>query len=638
MRKLAIGLMFISVNAFSAVHIMQGDSVTASSVTVTGAGGLAVTNAAVVGSLTCTGSPCGTGTGGGSAVESFDGTTRISSETANFTFNGTQFIGTLVGAATASYSLDSSTVTLLGPSIALTSEVTGTLPVANGGTNLTASSDDNVMVGNGTTWQSKAIADCDTATTSKLLYDAGTNAFSCGTDQDSGAGSGTIAGLTDLQTSVAGATATIKTGRSIALDGSGLNVSTSHSEATITKQLGTDSGTFRIAVDYNGGTPQLKCYYGTGLTITNYTLVGITCASGNVFSENDFPLSTVDVSGGVLQTPTDLRGIAMVSPYVNGAGLSKAGNTLSANSAVVSFLDVSSTFTVKQNFTSSNTYAGINVGEFSGDPSPLENGDVWYNTSTNKFRCRENGASTNCVGAGGGSTIYTGAYADLEAQACASGDMYTFEDSTIYTMARCTATDTWGKIFADGKTVTMPMPVSSFTVVYKSSTGVWSTNTTGGGFNIIVGSNSVPGQSAAYVRSIALSTFTYTLGVKMALLNNYSNFSFGLSNGTGNTALNQVVTIGSPMSGGATPGTYVANFDSWDYSSYVFGPAPMLTSGVFYVRVRQAFHARYYEISSDRNNWSIIYETTKTTHITPTHWYFRAYGIGVVSVFHMTEE
>lgn len=62
-------------------------------------------------------------------------------------------------------------------------DTTGTLAVARGGTNLTASADDNVMVGNGTTWETKALADCDNGTTSKLLYDTATNTFSCGTDQ-----------------------------------------------------------------------------------------------------------------------------------------------------------------------------------------------------------------------------------------------------------------------------------------------------------------------------------------------------------------------------------------------------------------------------------------------------------------------
>lgn len=62
--------------------------------------------------------------------------------------------------------------------VSLTSGVSGTLPVANGGTNLTAATDDNVMVGNGTTWQSKALTDCDSAT-SAVTYDVTTNAWGC---------------------------------------------------------------------------------------------------------------------------------------------------------------------------------------------------------------------------------------------------------------------------------------------------------------------------------------------------------------------------------------------------------------------------------------------------------------------------
>lgn len=64
--------------------------------------------------------------------------------------------------------------------VSLAASVTGTLPVANGGTNLTASSDDNVMVGNGTTWQSKALTDCDAAS-SAVTYDTTSNAWGCHT-------------------------------------------------------------------------------------------------------------------------------------------------------------------------------------------------------------------------------------------------------------------------------------------------------------------------------------------------------------------------------------------------------------------------------------------------------------------------
>lgn len=63
----------------------------------------------------------------------------------------------------------------------------GTLGVAAGGTNLTAAADDNLMVGNGTTWQSKALTTCTDTGGNHLNYDASTNTFSCGTSASSAA-------------------------------------------------------------------------------------------------------------------------------------------------------------------------------------------------------------------------------------------------------------------------------------------------------------------------------------------------------------------------------------------------------------------------------------------------------------------
>jgi hypothetical protein len=64
-----------------------------------------------------------------------------------------------------------------------------TVAVAQGGTGLTTAADDAVAVGNGTTNVSTVIPSCSNATTSKLLYNNSTNAFTCGTDQTGGGGS-----------------------------------------------------------------------------------------------------------------------------------------------------------------------------------------------------------------------------------------------------------------------------------------------------------------------------------------------------------------------------------------------------------------------------------------------------------------
>lgn len=51
----------------------------------------------------------------------------------------------------------------------------------------------------------------------------------------------------------------------------------------------------------------------------------------------------------------------------------------------------------KLSTTSTSSVSAINIGSVAGDPSTLVNGDIWYNSSTNKFRKRENGISSNFV-------------------------------------------------------------------------------------------------------------------------------------------------------------------------------------------------------------------------------------------------
>lgn len=70
--------------------------------------------------------------------------------------------------------------------------VIGTVPVANGGTNLTTATDDNTIIGNGTTWQSKAIPSCANDGSHAIVYDTSTNTFACSTLTGGTASSGTF--------------------------------------------------------------------------------------------------------------------------------------------------------------------------------------------------------------------------------------------------------------------------------------------------------------------------------------------------------------------------------------------------------------------------------------------------------------
>jgi hypothetical protein len=69
------------------------------------------------------------------------------------------------------------------------SNLSGAATITQGGTTETASTEDAVLVGASTTdWAPAVLPSCSNATTSKLLYNNSTNAFSCGTDQTGGAG------------------------------------------------------------------------------------------------------------------------------------------------------------------------------------------------------------------------------------------------------------------------------------------------------------------------------------------------------------------------------------------------------------------------------------------------------------------
>jgi hypothetical protein len=63
------------------------------------------------------------------------------------------------------------------------------IPVAKGGSGLTAIGDDELILGDGADTTKRAVLpSCSNATTSKLLYDNATETFSCGTDQTGGGG------------------------------------------------------------------------------------------------------------------------------------------------------------------------------------------------------------------------------------------------------------------------------------------------------------------------------------------------------------------------------------------------------------------------------------------------------------------
>lgn len=66
-------------------------------------------------------------------------------------------------------------VTGTASQITLTTDVTGVLPLANGGTGLNAAADDSVLLSNGSAWAAAALSNCTTG----LTYTTATNTFGC---------------------------------------------------------------------------------------------------------------------------------------------------------------------------------------------------------------------------------------------------------------------------------------------------------------------------------------------------------------------------------------------------------------------------------------------------------------------------
>ncbi len=103
---------------------------------------------------------------------------------------------------------------------------TSILPVANGGTGLSAAVSDAVLVGDSTSgYTARALPASCAGTTAKLLYDSTTNLFSCGTDQTA-AGTATQYNQSVTTPAAGFAADTYLVGSSIAIPASSLKVGT----------------------------------------------------------------------------------------------------------------------------------------------------------------------------------------------------------------------------------------------------------------------------------------------------------------------------------------------------------------------------------------------------------------------------
>lgn len=183
---------------------------------------------------------------------------------------------------------------------------------------------------------------------------------------------------------------------------------------TVQEQDGTPlvSGVSTIQVtngsltDNGGGNITIATSGASNVTIGSSTVTGGTASSFLYVGAGPL-LQQVSITGLVLgngaSVPTAYGGVTCTNQVLRVLSGTGAGTCVTITSAFVdssvAVVGTSNTWTagVKQTFSPNATNAGFNPGSFAGDPSGVVNGDVWYNSNTDKYRCKAAGVSYNCT-------------------------------------------------------------------------------------------------------------------------------------------------------------------------------------------------------------------------------------------------
>jgi len=125
---------------------------------------------------------------------------------------------------------------------------------------------------------------------------------------------------------------------------------------------------------------------------------------------HDLSMGGLNLTSVVIVTPTIASFVNATHDHEDAAGGGQLDSTLAlSDTADIAYLNTDNTFltNTKQTFTHQSSKAGIALAAVAGDVSAPNNGEYWYNSTSNKFRARENGVTVDMIGGGGSQTPWT---------------------------------------------------------------------------------------------------------------------------------------------------------------------------------------------------------------------------------------
>lgn len=412
---------------------------------------------------------------------------------------------------------------------------------------------------------------------------------------------------TRFQTSVASNTATIAAGVDGCLNSSGYINSAAVASGSVAKSAGSESGRIRIARACSGGVPVLVARLATTLTLGNFTCTNVTCTSGNDYVAGDEPLAEVDMSTGTMSAPSDKRVRTASHKPVYGFGLTDTGNGAAVNSGVIPVLAGATT--------------GMPVGSVASDPSAPSNGDCWYNTTTNTFKCRENGTTKTMISSGSGGGVQRVAFASQPTcDSSITNVLIKYTDVYFPVSDHCNGTS-YQSYYGD---LPVTRPSTSGWTVHNSPT----VDSSKGVYQVVTGTSNL---FYGAVRAVpASSNFTVTAGFETMVFDATATTNYptpiGFCVTDGNATSNKRQCIAIYINGSSSfrdlivaTSTGATDWAGTGASTSNIFTLPRNFVGRIYFEYQDNGTNRIFRIGMSRNAMVDVLSQSRTTHLTATH-------------------